>query len=315
MKRVEHYVTLFDSHFLPQGLALHASLSRHAGDFVLWVLCMDERCQGALEALNLPTIRTIALRDVESPELLRAKTDRTRGEYCWTITCFTPDFVFKRDASIQRVTYVDADIFLLKSPEAIFCEFEESGKSVLITDHAYDAQYDQSSTSGKYCVQFMIFERGRSAEVLDWWQQRCLEWCYARVEDGKFGDQKYLDDWPVRFGASVHVLHQIDAFLAPWNARRFPYSAGICWHFHGLRILPNSKVLLHGPYSVPDVVHRMIYAPYIHELKRAQEVLGGSVVQARPRSRFVSLWKALRSTAGKLLRDIDNFGPIRNFPE
>ena len=39
---MEHYVTLFDSLFLPQGLALHASLQQHAGEHRLWVLCVDE---------------------------------------------------------------------------------------------------------------------------------------------------------------------------------------------------------------------------------------------------------------------------------
>ena len=39
---MEHFVTLFDAAFLPQGLALHRSLRRHAGDFTLWRVCVDE---------------------------------------------------------------------------------------------------------------------------------------------------------------------------------------------------------------------------------------------------------------------------------
>src|SRR5262245_16846177 len=196
---MEHYVTLFDGNFLPQGLALFESLKRHAGDHVLWVLCLDDRTQKTLEDLLNPNLRTIPLAEVETRDLLAVKPGRNFAEYSWTLTPFTPRFVFERDASVTRVTYLDADLFLLKSPRPIFEEFDASGKSVLITEHAYDVEYDQSATSGRFCVQFMTFVRDSSEPVRSWWAERCLEWCFARSEDGKFGDQKYLDDWTDRF--------------------------------------------------------------------------------------------------------------------
>ena len=66
---MEHYVTLFDSLFLPQGLALHASLQRHAGPHQLWILCVDEECHRVLSALALPGVRLLALADVETESL------------------------------------------------------------------------------------------------------------------------------------------------------------------------------------------------------------------------------------------------------
>jgi hypothetical protein len=312
---LEHYVTLFDSLFLPQGLALHASLKRHAGTFTLWVLCMDERTQQTLDVLKEPTLRTIALADVETRELLAIKPGRSRGEYCWTMTPFSPGAVFEREPTAQRVTYLDADMFLLKSPQPIFDEFERSGKAVLITDHAYDAEYDQSATSGQFCVQFMTFKREGSETVVQWWQERCVEWCFGRVEDGKFGDQKYLDDWPVRFGGEVHVLQQISALLAPWNARRFPYSGAIWWHFHGLRLLGGNKVLMHGPYAVPRVAHRMVYTPYMAELKRGLDMLEMPVVQTRVGYRFVSLCKGILGLGLRKLREVRDYAAIRQLPK
>jgi len=171
---MEHYVTLFDSLFLPQGLALHRSMLRHAAPFTLWVLCMDEQAHEVLRRLDLPHVRPIKLADVETPELRRVKPTRTRGEYCWTITPFTPAFVFEREPSVQRVTYLDADMWFRQDPQPIFEQFEHSAKAVLITEHAYPPEFDQSKASGRFCVQFVTFERDRGEPVRRWWADHKL---------------------------------------------------------------------------------------------------------------------------------------------
>lgn len=267
---MEHYVTLFDRNFVPQGLALHESLQRHSGPFTLWVLCIDEVTRDVLEQLNCSNLRTIPLLEVERevPELIAIKPGRTRAEYCWTLTPFTPDLVFRRDPTATRVTYVDADVFFFSDPGRLLEGFAETRKAVQITEHAYDPAYDQSAVSGRFCVQFMTFVRGASQSVLRRWQQQCLEWCFARPEPGRFGDQKYLDDWPERFTTLVHILHPQQGLQAPWNARMFSVEHCVGWHFHGLRLLPDMKILLHRHYVVPDEVIQIVYLPYVAALKR-----------------------------------------------
>jgi hypothetical protein len=276
---VNHFVTVFDSCFVPQGLALYESLVRHASPVMLWVVCMDDKAFQILDRLALKDLQPIPLHTIETPELLSIKRGRTLVEYCWTLTPLTLKAVFDRDSSAERVTYVDADLWFLKSPEGVFEEFKASNKSVLITEHAYDAANDRSRSSGRFCVQFITFVRGRGEIVRSWWQDRCLEWCFARRETGKYGDQKYLDDWPERFGDHVHVLSQSHPFLAPWNTGRFHYSQGVAWHFHGLRLLGNGDVLLHPGYSLPAEVERKIYQPYLEMLRSAVSMIGEPVNQ------------------------------------
>lgn len=266
---MEHFVTLFDSLFLPQGLALHTSMQRHIKRYTLWVLCMDDMAYQILKKLALPNIRLLQLGQLETADLLSVKAERSKVEYCWTLTPFAPRFVFEADSKVDRVTYVDADLWFREDPIAIFKELESSGKSVLITEHGYAPEYDQSATSGKYCVQFMVFERLGGEPVRLWWEQRCIEWCHARFENGKFGDQKYLDCWPKVFSSFVHVLSTPELTLAPWNATRYSYSSSVFYHFHGLRLLTRERVDIGEIYNLPKVLIEYVYKPYLKDFKAA----------------------------------------------
>lgn len=269
---MEHYVTLFDSLFLPQGIALHISMERHVSSYTLWILCVDDQTYDVLSRLNLPNVRLLQLSQLETPELLTVKPTRGNGEYCWTLTPFAPRFVFEADSEVARVTYLDADVWFRKNPAPIFREFDASGKDVLITDHAYAPEHDQSTTSGQYCVQFMTFTRYGGEVIRKWWEERCIEWCFRRFEEGKFGDQKYLDEWPEKFTDSVHVLQNKELLLAPWNATRFPYGNAVAWHFHALRIVAGTGGLYsvhYGTYLLPKCTRDYVYQPYQDDLRIA----------------------------------------------
>lgn len=298
---MEHYVTLFDSLFLPQGLALHASLGRHAGAHTLWILCVDADTFDVLASLKLRNVRLIRLVDVQTPELARVKPSRSVGEYCWTLTPFAPKFVFDADPTVERVTYLDADLFLFRSPGPIFEEFEQSRKGVLITRHAFAPENDQSDTAGHYCVQFITFVRSRGEVVRLWWAERCIEWCHARLEDGKFGDQKYLDDWTERFGDAVHVLKQVELMQAPWNMTRFAPSEAVAFHFHGLRLLRDGHALLCDGYRMHCSTKAMLYQPYLKELARSIEVLKAEGFVVRPQASASIHWLRIRTFARQLL--------------
>lgn len=309
----EHYVTFFDRLYLPQGLALHMSMERQFQNFKLWIVCMDEEVHEVLSKISPKNVELLKISDVETEELKSVKSSRTKGEYCWTITPFTPKFVFDADQSISRVTYVDADLWFRKDPTAIFEEFENSGKSVLITDHAYAPEYDLSDTFGQFCVQFMVFVRDESEMVREWWADRCLEWCFNRLEDGKFGDQKYLDDWSVLFKDQVHVLRNKELALAPWNVSRFPFGNSVFFHFHGVRLLSRNKIHL-GVYKIPKIVFEKIYASYFIDLKSAMNSLKKHGYGINRQMRFLDVLKTPVKKVLKLfdILRVDNLFTIKN---
>ena len=269
----ENYVTVLDSLFLPQALALHCSMERVLQNYKLWIVCVDNEAFQVLSQLNLQNIKILDLQLFETEELLAAKQTRSSGEYCWTLTPFSARFVFEIDSTVERVTYIDADMWFRKKPKPIFDEFDASGKHVLITDHGYAPDYDQSTTSGQFCVQFITFTRRGSEHVRQWWEERCVEWCFARFEEGKFGDQKYLDDWPERYKDNVHVLNDKELTLAPWNASRFPYGNAVFYHFHDLRIISEKHIQIDSNYNIPYQTFKNIHVHYITDIKNSIESL------------------------------------------
>lgn len=283
---MEHFVTLFDQVFLPQGLALHRSLRRVMPESVLWVLCIDQETKSVLDELTLDELHTLSLPNLEDPALLAAKRGRNAREYCWTLTPFAPRFVFEAGASVTRVTYVDAGLWFHKPPRALFRELEEARKAVLITDHGYAPEYDQSLKSGQYCVQFMTFTRAGEPVRADW-QAKCLAWCRVVPEHGKFGDQKHLDRWPENFYDLVRVLRDKDLTLAHWNAARFPYGNSVFFHVHGLRIVDDMTLHL-TYYPTPNAVLREVYGPYLEDLRAAAAMLRGLGRQIAPQKTIAS---------------------------
>jgi hypothetical protein len=299
---MEHYVTLFDSLFLPQGLALHMSMERCVKNYQLWILCVDDKAFDVLTKLNLNHVKLLQLSMLETKELLKIKADRTKGEYCWTLTPFALRFVFEADKTIIRATYLDADLWFRKEPKPIFDELDQSAKAILITDHSYAPEYDQSATSGQYCVQFLTFYRDSGEVVRKWWETKCIEWCYSRFENGKFGDQKYLDNWPELFAEKVHVLREKELMLAPWNATRFPYGNAIIWHFHGLKLLSGQSIYI-GEYKIPRTTFLNIYSHYFEDISSARALLKEVGFYIRPQVSFPIIRK-LKAAALLIIRPI-----------
>src|SRR3954468_408084 len=297
-RNAEHFVTPFDSHYLPQGLSLYKSLEAHGQPFKLWIVSLDEACAKALEAIELKFVQIIRLPEIETERLIKAKSDRSVAEYCWTLTPFLPSAVFERQPGLKRVTYVDADLYFFDRPSKLLDEFVKSGKHVMITEHAFAPEYAVNLKFGIFCVQFMTFRNTDAGlKVLYWWQDRCAEWCYFRLEDGKFGDQKYLDSWPELFGSEVHVLSQTNRTVAPWNVRHISILNGkaepVFYHFQGLRFVSPTRVILYHIYNIGRS-NRWIYHTYVASLREAVSTMQKFAVPIIGRPMPKERWWGLR---------------------
>ena len=285
-----NFCTLFDANYLVRALAMYRSLQATGESFTLYAVCFDHPSYRILERLRLPELVAISLEEFETPALRAVKGERSAGEYCWTCTSQVIRYLLER-YRLPELTYLDADLYFYQKPSLLLAELKGTGASVLINEHRYtptggywDALkrgfYRNPLSYGVYCVQFITFKADANGlRVLNWWQERCLEWCYARLEDGKFGDQKYLDDWTVRF-PGVHVLRHLGGGVAPWNVERYQLVADagrlsvdgqqlVFYHFHRLHLYRQGLYDL-GFYRLPAKVIDLLYRPYARALGEAQ---------------------------------------------
>ena len=248
-------------------MALYESLLATCPRFHLYIYAFDDASCKLLSDLNLQHATIVSLAAFEDDALLQVKPTRTVGEYCWTCT---PSVIKHAIETYQlpSCTYLDADIYFFSNPATLIDEMTD--RSILITEHRYTPEYDQTKNSGIYCVQFTTFKNDAvGMAALNWWRDACIEWCFNRVENGKFGDQKYLDDWPLRF-KNVHVLENLGGGVAPWNVQQYDLSDQdfevVFYHFHGLKFIQDDKVNL-GKYKYTQAVFDRIYRPYIGHIE------------------------------------------------
>ena len=294
---MREYCTLFDLNYLPRALVLYRSLKRTGHRFRLHVFCMDVQAEEALRRLDLSGVVVVPLRELEGhdAELERVKPTRTQVEYCWTATPAICLYVLDTKPSVREITYLDADLMFFSDPEALFDEMGDA--ATMIVPHRYAPQHRwKEPESGTFNVEWLTFRRDEDGlAALKWWHDRCIEWCYFRVEDGKMGDQKYLDEFPTRF-ARVHVLEHPGGGLAPWNVTNHELGGTpddvrvdgrplVFFHYHSLRLfrrgaaawiaaalrytrpgVPPLRLAWTSNYPTSPNERRLVWEPYLRAL-------------------------------------------------
>ena len=273
------YCTLFDSFYLSRGLALIDSLKQFDPDFSLLIFAMDDLTKKVLLSLKDPALVIKGAADLEDAELLKIKASRNVAEYFWTCTPKTILYALQT-LNWEHCTYIDADIYFFSDPDPLF----DGVENILLVPHRFSKKFSRMNEAGKYCVQFNFFRNNAEGlKILGWWKDACLAWCFDRYEDGKFGDQKYLDDWTERFQGVLSLPHE-GGGVAPWNLAQYEVSGSleqrnleikkisdghrwpiVFYHFHALKFYTQNRVQL-GRFQFPQAVIQQIYAPYIKKL-------------------------------------------------
>lgn len=283
-----NFCTLYNSYYAARGLLMYKSLLHTCDDFHLYIFAFDDELLRYLTEIRYENVTVISLQEFETEEMLQVKSARTIQEYCWTCESLTIRYCLN-NFNIDSCTYIDADLYFYANPKLLIDEMGDN--DVLLTEHRYTAG-ECITYGGRFCVQFVTFRNTENGhKILDWWCDKCIEWCGADHINGLFGDQMYLEDWPERF-EKVHVLRHIGGGVAPWNMQQYRFYRDhgtlkgevlengeifdvVFFHFHAINIsykYPIIEYFFEG-YSIPNSAQEYLQKEYVRNLRKIAKEL------------------------------------------
>lgn len=185
---------------------------------------MDTHTHEYLKNSNKPNIKLYQIQDLENEinGLKAVKENRNKVEYFFTCSPAVCKYVLLKNPKISSITYLDSDLYFFSSPSIIFDEIGDH--SIAIIEHRFHWITKRQIKYGKFNVGWVTFKNDiEGNKCLDKWLTDCLNWCYQKVEEERFGDQKYLDKWPSSY-KNLKIVQNIGANVAIWNIKNYRWS-------------------------------------------------------------------------------------------
>ncbi len=281
---MRYYCTHFDINYIAHALSLNESLIKCGGEFTLFMFCMDDDSYDHLVKFKPVKAILVSYREleIEVRGLREAKGNRSRIEYFYTCSPAICYYTFIKFEGVDLITYLDSDIYFFNSPESLFIELGNS--SIGIIEHNFHWLTKRNIVYGKFNVGWINFRKDEIGLIcLKNWLNDCIKWCYQRLEDNKYADQKYLDYWPCTYD-NVCILKKVTANLAIWNIGNYKLTCNenqifvngeelIFYHFANLKQIGEveftsdlSRVFVKST----QLIHNLIYLPYVNSLLKHQ---------------------------------------------
>ncbi len=238
---------------LIQAIACFLSLYKTMDNFKVYILCADEKCYEFFKEINLDKIALVTIYELNREDLLEIKASRKLNQYCWTLKPGFIKYIFSLDDSIERVTYIDSDLFFYQNPNIIFenqpyASVLLSSGEIFLPMYSKEFNHTMQTLTGNFNSGFISFKKDANGlECVNWWDKMCVDSCTSNPEDNKFGDQKYLDDMPFLFNDVYEITTQ-GINIGHWNYSKYNFTVAndnimvnnnklIFYHFSGFRII------------------------------------------------------------------------------
>jgi len=201
--------------YLPKALALAESLQKY--DRVkLKVYLVDRRVE--LDSFD-NCVELIWTEEIGVPNYYQLAFMYDITEFS---TSLKPYIALSLLEQFEKVVFLDADTLLYSSVQPILQDL--NSHSIVLTPHYVTPQSDALPDSDVGMMRFGSFNLGffavrgsaQSKSFLEWWNDRCMRYCFFETQFGLSTDQKWVSIAPCFF-QDIHISRNLGYNVAFWN--------------------------------------------------------------------------------------------------
>lgn len=215
-------LTICSSNYLAHARTLGDSLTQHNPE-CRFVIGLVDQLPPALEPAFWHPYELIPVESLAIPGFSEMAGRYGIIELNTAVKPFYIDYLYRRDAGVQKVVYLDPDIYVTGSLQAVERKLDEY--SIIVTPHRCIHNDTEEQIvheramirNGIYNLGFLATSRtSETMAFLKWWQARLRTLCYLRLEEGLFVDQYWVTLASVYFDG-MHVERNLGYNMCYWN--------------------------------------------------------------------------------------------------
>jgi hypothetical protein len=213
--------TVCSNNYLAEALTLGQTLKQHASKPVEFLIFLTDKYISEIDYKSLSS-KVIEVTDEITPGYLEITSKYNIIELSTAIKPGVCKYLFNTYAGEDTVLYFDPDICLFNDVSLIDEEFGDS--TILLTPHnlkpvpvGTQPFENVFLNFGIYNLGFIGLKRSTNAfDLLNWWEQRTMQFGIIKPEEGFFVDQLWLTLAPIYF-EGIKVSYHTGLNTAYWN--------------------------------------------------------------------------------------------------
>ena len=212
--------TIVAKNYIGLALILEKSIRKSYNNLDFYIVVADELEKGEVYSSNILEARTNLGISHEMWVEMSFKYNLT--EFCTSIKPASFLYFIQR---YEKVIYLDPDILFYSSIGDIFDRLDSH--LILMTPHVTQLSEESCSDSpeniwfqcGIYNLGFLAIKRSsKVVQMLKWWNNRLINYCFNDPIKFTFTDQKWMDFIPSFFNSNeLWILEDLGFNVAPWN--------------------------------------------------------------------------------------------------